>query len=114
MQSLNALDPDVVPCFGGAMKSYAAKGTGVSAVSALHFTLPVTYAPARVTFRRGSLLAPPSANQIAVPPPGAWRNFADTDPKDRGQIQAIARRFGTLTEAGSTDGESLERWQALI
>jgi hypothetical protein len=97
------------------MKTYAARGTGLPAVSALSFTPPPAWwLPATVTIRRGELLAPPSAAPTNQPPPGSWFNLAQTDPEDRRQIAAVCRRFGPLTAAGSAGGESLEIWTRLI
>jgi hypothetical protein len=96
------------------MRSYAPKGAGLLAPSPLSFSLPPTRLPATTTIRRGELLAPPSASRITQPPPGAWRNLAGTDHRDRREIQAVARRFGPLSAAGSGDGESLELWRHLI
>jgi hypothetical protein len=46
---------------------------------------------------------------------GAWRNFADTDPGDLAQIEAVARRYGPLTDRGvAQDGEALGIWRELI
>ena len=99
------------------MKPYAPRGTGFrvpQSPSSLCFTVPSIDVPASVTIHRGVLLAPPSGNRITEPPPGSWRCFAETGPKDRRQIQAIAARFGPLTQTGSTTGEDLTLWSALI
>jgi hypothetical protein len=96
------------------MKRYVLKGAGLPVRSPLMFSLPSTHMPAAVALRRGLLVAPPSASQITQPPPGSWRNLSETDPRDRREVLAIAKRFGPLTEAGSVDGESLEAWRWLI
>jgi hypothetical protein len=101
------------------MENYAKKGTGSGRlyppVDHPPFTLPEVLKPLLVRVDGGRLWAPPSTHAIVPPSPSAWRNFADTDPKNVGALRAIATEYGPLTVAGATeDGESLAIWRTLI
>jgi hypothetical protein len=79
------------------------------------FIPPRVFVPAAVVIRDGRLWAPPSETRVRFPIAGAWRSFAESDPEDVGQIEAIARRFGGLTrDAGTDAGEWLLGWTQLL
>jgi hypothetical protein len=101
------------------MRRYEPNITGPPTMLPIPLLLPPAKTPVAVTIRRGSLTASPgiigvSIGDMPLPPSGAWRCFAETDPQDRRQIQAIAARFGPLTTGGWAAGERLALWTALI
>jgi hypothetical protein len=79
------------------------------------FVPPRVFRPSLVRIERDRLWATPSTQPAVQPPPSAWRNFADTDPKHAGMLRGIASEYGPLTPAASTEeGESLALWRELI
>jgi hypothetical protein len=101
-----------------AMDNYDPKGTGLGSypVDTVPFGLPPRwFRPAVVQLINGHLWAPPSTEPVIAPPIGAWRNFVDMDPGDLAQIEAVARRYGPLTDRGvAKGGEDLAIWCDLI
>jgi hypothetical protein len=76
---------------------------------------PLALRPAAVTVHDGLLWAVPSETAVVFPIAGTWRNLAESNWTDDAQLDAVARRFGPLTEAGSTDtGEPVLLWERLI
>jgi len=80
------------------------------------FIAPQVFMPMGVEIRGGHLWAPLGPNiPVRLPGYGTWRSFAESDPNDVRQIEAIAKRFGGLTEDAFTQpGESLQIWHELV